>query len=365
VREQVPERKLRGLETSHLPPPGQVQVVFAPSVGEVLEQAKEWCAAEAPARRMVVHRLAIANGLDDLIHALVGNLADVAMALWPDWYGGRVVLPDTRLLPSEFSRLLGDALLASGLTHRDVMPSWARRASSLCRRGKPPRPRGFTPEVEASQLARAIEPDDLLVIVGVESVQPELLFGLARGVEWFAKATASRLLMVVPETVVTSEALDGITFRAVHWAPSTTRLSDLPLPPPDERTDRVWPTVGMPHPFSPGEQLLALRLADDPELAGLFGYNMAVRSRFGRLYFADLVWEAGQLIVEIDGYGHHSSRQAFAADRQRDYELSASGYLTLRIPHDEIMIDCARAIAKIRTLVELCRSRHSAVKAHP
>jgi very-short-patch-repair endonuclease len=340
-----------------LGPPGQVRVVFAPNIADVLDEARAWCGARSPVRRMIVDRVPAVTGLDALIDHFLVNLADVARALWPAWYGGTVVLPDGRLPPSEFKRQFGEALAACKAPCRDVMPSWTWRASSLCRRGKPPRPRGFTPAVEAAQLARAIDPDDLLVVVGIESVQPAHLFGLARAVEWFAQATAARLLVVIPQGAATADALDPINFQAIHWRASSDTPSDQQAPIPEESTERVWPTVGTPHPFSPGEQLLAMRLQGDAELAGLFGYNMAVRSRFGRLFLADLLWEAGRLIVEVDGYGHHSDRRAFAADRQRDYELSASGYLTLRMPHDEVMSDSERALEKIRNLVRLRQSQ--------
>lgn len=345
------------IDVDILGPPGQVRVVFAACVADVLDEARAWCLATAPVRRMIVDHVTTVTGVDDLIDHLLTNLADVARALWPAWYGSGDVLPDARLPPSDFMRHFGDSLAASKTPCHEVISSWTWRAASLCRRGKPPRPRGFTPAVEAAQLARAIEPDDLLVVVGIESVQPEHLFGLARAVEWFAQATRSRLLVVIPQEVNTGDALDSINFQAIHLGASSDALSEQQPPIPEESTDRVWPMVGAPHPFSPGEQLLAMRLGCDAELAKLFGYNMAVRSRFGRLFFADLVWEAGRLIVEVDGYGHHSDRRAFAADRQRDYELSASGYLTLRIPHDEVMIDSERALEKIRTLVRLRRSQ--------
>jgi hypothetical protein len=304
---------------------------------------------------MVLDHVKAVTGVDHLIDHIIGNLADVALAMWPAWYGDAVRVADCRLPALDFHRQLSDRLLRADLACRDISCGWAWRASALCRRGKPPRPAGFPPAFHAAQLSRVIEPDDFLIVLGIEAVEPDHLLGLARAVEWFASATAARLLVVIPEGTATADALDGINFGALHWTVPEVR-------PPghqeasDECTARVWPTVGKPHPFSPGEQLLALRLADDPELTGLFAHNSSIRSRFGRAFIVDLLWEAGRLIVEIDGYGHHSDRRAFAADRQRDYELSLSGYLTIRLPHDEVMADGERALEKVRNVVRFRRN---------
>jgi very-short-patch-repair endonuclease len=63
------------------------------------------------------------------------------------------------------------------------------------------------------------------------------------------------------------------------------------------------------------------------------------------------------VIVEVDGYEHHSNRFAFSNDRRRDYELTVSDYLVLRLPHDEVIQDVGIAIEKIRDLVQFRRSK--------
>ena len=54
---------------------------------------------------------------------------------------------------------------------------------------------------------------------------------------------------------------------------------------------------------------------------------------------------------------HHSSRQAFCQDRQRDYELMTSGYLVLRLPHSEVVGALEAAIAKIQQFVRFRRQQ--------
>jgi very-short-patch-repair endonuclease len=109
--------------------------------------------------------------------------------------------------------------------------------------------------------------------------------------------------------------------------------------------------IGRPHPLSRGEQLLAKRLARDEMLGGLFEFNIPLTTRHGNRYLVDLVWTEGKVIVEVDGYEFHSDRAAFSLDRRRDYELTISGYVVLRLPHDELVEDVELAAEKIRDVV--------------
>jgi very-short-patch-repair endonuclease len=45
----------------------------------------------------------------------------------------------------------------------------------------------------------------------------------------------------------------------------------------------------------------------------------------------DAFWPAARLIVEVDGWNFHRSRQAFERDRRKGAELTAAGYRVLRI----------------------------------
>jgi very-short-patch-repair endonuclease len=44
----------------------------------------------------------------------------------------------------------------------------------------------------------------------------------------------------------------------------------------------------------------------------------------------DFVWRDRRLIVEVDGYAHHRSPQAFERDRERDVRLGMAGWRVLR-----------------------------------
>jgi very-short-patch-repair endonuclease len=45
----------------------------------------------------------------------------------------------------------------------------------------------------------------------------------------------------------------------------------------------------------------------------------------------DAVWDTQRLVVEVDGYGFHSTRARFERDRRKDADLMLAGYRVLRI----------------------------------
>ena len=236
-----------------------------------------------------------------------------------------------------------------------VSPAWLKAARRLCRSGKPPVPRDFPSSVQATQLALAIDPEPLLIALLLRDPAPPAgaLLGLARTAEWLARETNARVLVVVAGSLSTSTELDSINFEAVVWS----RKQEEAESRRGKKVEvTVSPIIGRPHPLSRGEQLLARRLTDDATLAGLFRFNIRVKTRYENQYLVDLVWTEGKVVVEVDGYEFHSDRHAFSLDRRRDYELTVSGYLVLRLPHDEIIEDVVLAVEKIRDVVQFRRS---------
>jgi very-short-patch-repair endonuclease len=334
---------------------GRVRTAFAASVSDVLTDLKHSAADPGRSLRIITDIHDRLPNLKALIGASVSNLAAIALVLWPNWYGDAVRLPLQDLGTFEFERLLAARLSESHRVRREVSITWVKAAAALCRAGKPPLPRSFSPAVQATQLALTIDPWNLLVVLGTGDAEPPpgRLLGLARAAEWLARETSARVLVVIPTALASSEELDSINFDAIAW-PRREREPDGSRP--EEEDFRVWPVLGRPHPYSPGEQLLARRLAEDESLSGKFSFNTRVRTRFHNEFLVDLVWAGGQVIVEVDGYQYHSNRQAFSADRRRDYELTVSGYLVLRLPHDEVMDDVVLALERIRDMVRFRRS---------
>jgi very-short-patch-repair endonuclease len=58
--------------------------------------------------------------------------------------------------------------------------------------------------------------------------------------------------------------------------------------------------------------------------------------------------EAGNLVVETDGYRHHRTRAAFERDRARDTVLAAAGYRTLRFSYRQLTEDPRAVVAALR-----------------
>jgi hypothetical protein len=127
-----------------------------------LTDLKRW--ADRPGRSLRIIS-EIHDRLPDLkllITASISNLAAIALALWPDWYGDAVRLPPQDLSAFEFERLLTDRFSEAHRVRREVSVVWVKAAAALCRAGKLPMPRGFPPSVQATQLALTIDPWNLM-----------------------------------------------------------------------------------------------------------------------------------------------------------------------------------------------------------
>lgn len=60
-----------------------------------------------------------------------------------------------------------------------------------------------------------------------------------------------------------------------------------------------------------------------------------------------------RVVVELDGWEHHRTREQFEEDRRRDAELVSRGYLVLRFTWRAITRDWRRVLAIIRRCLEL------------
>jgi very-short-patch-repair endonuclease len=214
------------------------------------------------------------------------------------------------------------------------------------------------------------------VVVPRDDAPDERLLGLTQSAHWLARETRARVGVVLPETAAGRAVLDSILYDAPR-IPAATKpgaSADLGLRPGtaslprgdggpaaaaqrhlhlDEERFRVLPVIGHPHPFSPGEQALAAAIRADAELGPLFGFNLPVETIRGSRFLVDLLWPTGRVVVEVDSRRFHAGPEPFAADRRRDYELLVSGYRTLRLTHDEALVETAGALEKIREVARL------------
>jgi very-short-patch-repair endonuclease len=66
----------------------------------------------------------------------------------------------------------------------------------------------------------------------------------------------------------------------------------------------------------------------------------------------DAVWSAAKLIVELDGWAYHRSRQAFERDRERDVALTEAGYRVIRFTHRQVTERPERVAAALTRLLQ-------------
>ncbi len=65
----------------------------------------------------------------------------------------------------------------------------------------------------------------------------------------------------------------------------------------------------------------------------------------------DAAWPDAKLIIELDGWKYHSSKQAFQVDRERDVRLTSKGWTVLRFTHQDVTTRPAWVADTIRTLL--------------
>ncbi len=100
---------------------------------------------------------------------------------------------------------------------------------------------------------------------------------------------------------------------------------------------------------SGGETLVRLRLA-----ARRIRFDVQVPiAGVGRVDFV----VGDRLVIEVDGYAHHGSREAFEHDRDRDLALVAHGYLVIRVSQRQILEDWDRIERAILAIVRSRRHR--------
>ncbi len=98
------------------------------------------------------------------------------------------------------------------------------------------------------------------------------------------------------------------------------------------------------------EQLLCDHICSDAELAPLFRFNWRVKTRYDTSPIVDLLWEAGRLVVEIDGKDHCGLGQ-FIRDRRRDFELLMSGYQVIRFTRFKVLESPDQVLNDLRDAV--------------
>jgi len=331
---------------------GQVRCVFTSQPRTREDELLAWGAELPEGERVVVCEVNAADPVAVILDGFVTCLARASLAVWPDWYGciGLFAPRDEQALQGILDQITNRRV--ASMRHA-VLMTWLSRAAASCRAGALPVVGELSPTVQVQQLAGTLAETALVIGIRVECPRqpaPGCLAGLARAVEWLSQQVSARLIVFLPTELLGANEFDNISWN--HRVVGDLVEPDRPgRPATDEPSLVVGPIRGRPHPLSPGEQLLAARLARDPQLGPLFDYNCRCNTVRGSCYMVDLVWQAGKVVVEIDGYRYHSTVEQFSIDRERDYELQISGYMVLRLTHSSVIEDVELAIDKIRDFV--------------
>lgn len=332
--------------------PGQVQSVLCKSTTIELDYILA-AVNDSHWQRVITHVWDQLPNQSQAIADVVTTLAQVAFELWPAWYQDDLFV--------EFGHSATDILMnkfaCSNLqaTRENISLPWLKASIQACQHQKIPALNNFSHGLQLSQLAFVLEPDGIILAIADSQPSSHCLLGLAKAVTWIAEHTSSRIILLLPESLATSNELESILYGAVTLP--TTESEFQQVKTPQEAKHTIFPIHGRPHPFSPGEQKLATLLAQDLELASLFKFNQRLQTVRLSNYMVDLLWAKGRVVVEIDGYRHHGNRFGFRSDRNRDYELLISDYIVLRLPHDDVMSDAEIAIEKIRDVVRFRRQQ--------
>lgn len=344
--------------TSHLRNlvPGTIRSVICDDPLQILSDLELAALSHSEGFQFAVCRFEEIPVLAELLDHILDSLASIAKAIFPRWYSNAIdeKYPDPISLEN---RILNEFFIKRvAAEYPKVSAAWLRAATTCCMENKIPLSGKFTSEINALQLSLAISAEKLILILTVEdpNPRPQNLLGLSKAVEWFARVTGSAVCVLVSRSLSACKELEGVLYDSTELLIEAANRDFRRLAA--ETKYVFWPIQGYPHPFSPGEQALAKKLPLDPDLGGLFRFNETVVSTRNNRFVVDLLWPEGKVVVEVDGFSCHGNRYAFGQDRNRDYELVISGYLVLRLTHDEVLQDVAIALDKIRDVVNFRRN---------
>lgn len=319
-----------------------------------------------------------------LIRDILELLGRSALTAWPRWYDESV--PLLRNNQSDSTGVDSDTVLLRAGQCRNVLPGWLQRAARRCKAGRIPLLKRYSAELQLRQLALAMSWQRFVLLLAIDT--QTLGDGEAKCFAdvstWAARLADLRIGVLLDERLLDCRGLETIAYRAHSLDPEQTprraKREGSSGPPTDfagaadgegagcDETEKrprrrasrhrfAWPVIGVPHPFSPGEQRLSQSFDATTDLQGLFRHNWPITISTGKRYIVDLLCESTKLIVEVDGYSTHSSRLSFQADRDRDFGLAIDGYTVVRLTHAEIMRDVDASLAKIRAILRSLHAR--------
>ena len=318
---------------------------------EAIELAIDPLPAGAPA--IVTYRAAAAGSPAGLVEAILRELEQVAIEVFPAWLpdaqgietSGGAAVPAVRALALR---------LGAGSSHfGPFLADLAEQA--LRRRGGAPR---FSPEVRVVGLARVLAASfgrsrTALLVHVPDDLSPAGEEVLVAAGEWLANHGGLGVwLSGAPLTTV--DRVSAVTVAL------TADLASLAGPAPGLRERGraaavTYPAVaGLPHPSSPSERALEAALAPCSWAAGR-GWNQTYQSHpLANPIRLDLWWPVERCVVEVDG-PEHCAPPRFASDRRRDVRLQLDGFAVLRFTNDQVADDVTAVVSQIEQLLRARR----------
>jgi very-short-patch-repair endonuclease len=329
--------------------PERVRAVLSPYPASARRWVAMLAASQEPTPTVVSLNLeATADG--DGLEALLDGLSTAAMEVYPDWYAGVALRFERARFPrTEVEVRLEEARARSP----EVSGAWLRAAWRRARAGKAPRLPQVSRAVEARQLALAIDPDRLLLLLLAPEEGEVDRLRLAREASWLALQTRAPVLLFVPATWRRAADLDSVMDDVIELevdeadGPSlTTTVAAASVV--------VEPPIGRPHALSTAEQRLYDALQRAPDLRGVFRFNQRLDLDAVTTPRVDVLWPEGRFVVEVDGPEHRAASR-YRLDRRRDYGLLVAGYAVLRVTNEDVLEDIERVLQMIRSCVALRR----------
>ncbi|MEM7696230.1 MAG: DUF559 domain-containing protein [Pseudomonadota bacterium] len=161
--------------------------------------------------------------------------------------------------------------------------------------------------------------------------------------------------------------LEGAGLSAVFCGAGARALDRLPrrtLVVPDDATgggesegDYATPLSGRPAPLSAAENGLEALLRACPWAVGRRWNHTITPDPTKRPYQVDLLFEAANLVVELDG-SEHRAAQKYGDDRVRDRRLQRMGYQVIRFTNAEIFADRQRVADELFDFVTAAKQRN-------
>lgn len=344
--------------------PGRAACILSDAVEDARNVVEQLVTAETEPARVVCLTWRDVPPLSNELGLLVQALSDAVLELFPSLYG----LEQPR---QERFRNADVETQAHAASRRapEVNGAACRQILSACHAARAPELEKLAPAERVRQLALALDPERLVVVITVTAAPatPARLRSLAHGAEWLAANARSRVVLVLPAELHRAEELDHVSYSSYFLRAA----ASLPAPRSAERarpaasrgdssTVRrtaantvvigLSATPGAPHPKSESERLLHRALSADTELRALFKYNQRVATRCQSSPIVDLLWDAGRLVIEIDGDDHRGQFK-YREDRKRDRELLLSGYRVVRIVDSWVLDQCDAVVEQIREIV--------------